>query len=119
METGILARWGASKTGREREGLELYRESVAYYRRLVGEGKLSYFEPFFLSSGDSEVESGFFILRGPVVEVFAMLDSQEQRDLTMRASLLLEHFRIDTLIVGEGIDRGMADYEKALRSVGV
>lgn len=118
METGIIVRWGASRPGRERESLELYRQSVEYHSGLVSEGKLSYFEPFFLSSGDTEVEAGFFILKGQVADIFALMDSQKYRDQTAQASLLLEHFRVDMLVVGEGIQRGMADFQRAIAAVG-
>ncbi len=119
MEVGMISRWGSPKPGRERDALENYRHAVAYGRRLVEEGKLTYFEPFFLNSGDAEIENGFFIARGPVAQVFEILESEEYRDLTARAQLLSEHMHTDMLTVGEGIDRTLADYEKALTSLGV
>lgn len=119
MEVGMLTRWGSPKAGREKESLENYHKAVAFGRRMVEEGKASYFEPFFFSSGDNELESGFFLTKGPVSEVFAVLDSEEYRDLMARASLLSEHVRVDMLTVGEGIDRRLADYEKALQAIAV
>src|SRR5689334_19114052 len=71
METGMLIRWGAPRPGREKESLELFKKCAEYYRRLVDEGKLTYCEPFMLGSGDSEVEAGFFILKGEVSHVFS------------------------------------------------
>lgn len=119
MEIGTLTRWGSPKTGREKESLEHYRKSVAYGGRLVKEGKLSYFEPFLFTSGDNEIESGFFIAKGPVAEFFGIIDSEEYRSLLARATLLNEHVRVDMLAVGEGVDRQIADFEKALSALPV
>lgn len=118
METGILIRWGAPRPGRERESLDLFHRSVEYYRGLVEAGKLTYFEPFLLGSGDSEVETGFFILKGEVTQVFGLLDDQELRDLMAQGSVLVEHYRLEMLTVGDGIQRWLGDYERGLATVG-
>ena len=119
MEVGTITRWGSPKAGREKESLEHYRKSVAYGRRLVEEGKLSYFEPFLFTSGDNETEAGFFIAKGPVAEFFGIIDSEEYRSMLARATLLNEHVRVDMLAVGEGVDRHIADFEKALSALTV
>lgn len=119
METGILIRWGMPRPGREKESLDLFQKSAEYYHRLLGEGKLTYFEPFMLASGDSEVESGFFILKGEVTHIFELLDDQEFRDLQARGSVLAEHYRFDMLAVGDRIGRWLEEYQRALTAVGV
>lgn len=117
METGILIRWGAPRQGREKESIELFRKSAGYYNRLVTDGKLTYFEPFMLGSGDSEVEAGFFILKGEVAGIFELLDNQEFRDLLAQGSVLVEHYRFDMLAVGESIQRALDEYQRALTTV--
>ncbi|HVB42407.1 MAG TPA: hypothetical protein VNF47_06825 [Streptosporangiaceae bacterium] len=119
METGILIRWGMPRPGREKEALDLFQKSSEYYNRLVAGGKLSYCEPFMLASGDAEIESGFFLLKGDVASVFALLDEQEFRDLAARGSVLTEHYRFDMLAVGESIQRLLGEYRRALTAVGV
>lgn len=119
METGILIRWGMPRPGREKESLDYFQKSAEYYNRLVAEGKLTYFEPFMLASGDPEVEAGFFIIKGSVNNVFALLDDQEFRDLAARGSVLAEHYRFDMLTVGESIQRAHDEYQRALTAVGV
>lgn len=119
METGILIRWGMPRPGREKESLDFYRKCADYFGRLVTDGKLTYFEPFMLANGDTEVEAGFFILKGEVTSVFALLDDQEFRDLVTRGSVLAEHYRFDMLAVGESIQRWLGEYERALTAVGV
>jgi hypothetical protein len=117
METGILIRWGMPRQGREKEALALFKKSSDFYHRLVKDGKLSFFEPFMLASGDAEVESGFFILKGEVTQVFQLLEDQDFRDLMARGSVLTEHYRFDMLAVGESIRRALGEYERALSAV--
>jgi hypothetical protein len=119
MESGIMIRWGMPRQGREKEALDLYQKSAEYYSRLVAEGRLTYGEPFLLASGDSEVESGFFLLKGDVANIFALLDDQQFRDLMARGSVLIEHFRFEMLAVGESIQRTLGEYQRALQTVGV
>lgn len=119
MEIGMLIRWGGAVQGREQEHIENYRRSVAYGQRMVAEGKLTFFEPFLFSGGDVEVEEGFFVIKGQVADVFAILEGDEYRDLFARASLTAQHLHAEMLTVGEGIERQITDYEKARREVGV
>lgn len=119
METGILIRWGAPRPGREKDSLDLFQKSVDYYRGLVADGKLGYFEPFMLGSGDSEIETGFFIIKGEVTQVFELLDDQQHRDLMAQGSVLVEHYRFDMLAVGESIKRWVGDYKRGLSAAGV
>lgn len=118
METGILIRWGAPRPGREKDALDVLQSSIEYFRGLVNDGKLTYFEPFMFGSGDSEVETGFFILRGEVTRIFELLDHQEFRDLLTRGGIVAEHYRLDMLAVGESIQRWLGEYEHALTTVG-
>ena len=118
METGILIRWGAPRQGREKDAMALFQKSVEHYSGLVKEGKLSYFEPFMLGSGDSEIESGFVIIKGEVTQVFELLDDQAHRDLMAQGSVLVEHYRLDMLAVGDSIKRWLGDYERGLTAVG-
>ncbi|GAA1897122.1 hypothetical protein [Actinomadura bangladeshensis] len=119
METGMLIRWGAPRQGREEESLDLFRQCDEYYRGLVADGKLTFYEPFLLGSGDSEVESGFFIIKGEVAGIFGLLDDQKFRNLMTQGSILTEHYRFDMLAVGESVDRGLDEYRQALTAVGV
>ncbi len=96
----------------------MFEKSAEYYRRLVTDGKLSYFEPFMLASGDAEIEAGFFLLKGEVTNIFALLEDQEFRDLLAQGSVLAEHYRFDMLAVGESIQRWQSEYERALTKVG-
>jgi hypothetical protein len=113
MDTGMLIRWGSVVPGREAQALAFFDETVAYYGTLLESGKLTSFEPFLFSSSDFDTEQGFFILKGPVAEMFSIMDSDEYKTLVTKANLLLHHVNISLLTVGDGVLEQLARYDKA------
>ena len=113
MDTGMLIRWGSVVPGREVQALALFEETVSYYGRLIEAGKLTSFEPFLFSTSDFDTEQGFFILKGPVTEIFSVMDSDEYKTLVTKANLLLHHVNISLLAVGDGVVEQLARFDKA------
>ena len=118
MEVGMITRWGAPVVGREKEAVALFEETLEFGKKLLAEGKLTFFEPFLFTGGDMSTEQGFIVSKGPITEVFTTLESDEYRSLTARAELLLTHVHIEMLAVGEGVERQIADFRKAIAAVG-
>ena len=113
MDTGLLIRWGKVIPGREEKALELFSETVAYYDGLIKEGKLASYEPFLYRTSDFTVEQGFFVLKGPVQDIFALMESDAYKEFTTKATLLLEHFTVEMLIVGDEVLGQLDRYSKA------
>jgi hypothetical protein len=119
MDTGVLIRWGSVVPGREVQALALFEETVAYYGRLIEAGKLTSFEPFLFSTSDFDTEQGFFILKGPVTEIFSVIDSEEYKTLLAKASMLLHHLNVSLLTVGDGVVAEIARFDKARADLNV
>jgi hypothetical protein len=103
MDVGLLIRYGKLIPGREVQALELFEEATAYFHRKVDEGAITFFEPFFLFTGDLETETGFFLLKGPAPEIFKLEAEEEYLRLMQKGLMLVEHLRSEILTVGEGI----------------
>lgn len=103
MDTGLLIRWGRPIAGREEPAVQLFEDSTKFLTDLASKGKISYFEPFLYSTSDLEDELGFFVVKGPVTEIFTLIDSEPYKTLVTKANLLLHHVRIEMLVVGEQI----------------
>ena len=103
MELGIRISWGGLVPGRETEATDLFMEATGYFAGKVASKDLTYFEPFFLDTGDHEQEAGFFVLKGPVPEVFKMIEEEAYQKLLTKGYLLVSHLKVDMLTVGEGI----------------
>ncbi|MEV4004833.1 hypothetical protein [Actinomadura sp. NPDC049753] len=58
-------------------------------------------------------------MKGEVARVFELLDDQTHRDLMAQGSVLVEHYRLDMLAVGESIQRWLNDCKRGLTAVGV
>lgn len=103
MEIGLWIRYGKLVPGRERQAIELFEEGTKYFGDLYAKKVLTFFEPFFLMTSDRESETGFFILKGPAPEIFRLMEEEPYLHLVQKAMVLVEHFQVDLLTVGEGI----------------
>jgi hypothetical protein len=113
MDIGLLIRWGQILPGREDAALKLFDETSTYFLSLVEGGKVTSFEPFLFTMSDFEEEQGFFVIKGPIAEIFALMDSEEYKDLVTKGHLLLHHLRINLLSVDEGVLTQLERYSKA------
>lgn len=113
MDTGLLIRWGSVVSGREEQALALFDETVNYYARLLEAGKLTSFEPFMYETADFEKEQGFFLIKGPVAEIFSMIDSDAYKDLLAKAGLVLHHLTVNLLTVGDAVLGEIDRFNKA------
>jgi hypothetical protein len=103
MEVGLIIKFGKLVPGREAQGIELFEEATKYFQEKVEKKVLTYFEPFFLFTGDLAEESGFFILKGPAPEVFKLMEEERYLWLMQKGFMLIEHLQAEILTVGEGI----------------
>jgi hypothetical protein len=114
MEAGIMFRWGKVTPGRERSAIEFFNEVTAYFGKLLANRRITFFEPFFFATGDYEDETGYFILKGPEGEINKLLVEEEFRFLMTKAEFLVEHFKMDLLVVGEGVGVQIERFAKVL-----
>ena len=112
MEIGLLIRYGRLVTGREKQAMDLFQESMVYFQDKIVKNDITFFEPFFMATSDLEEELGFFLVKGPAPTIFAMLEEEGYRTLMQKAVMLVEHVRADLLTVGEGIT---AQFERSLK----
>ncbi len=104
MDIGLMIRYGRLVPGRENQAVELFREAVNYWTEKQRAGTIAYFEPFFLQTSDREKETGFFVIKGPVAEIFKLMEEEPYLKLIEKAMVLVEHLQVDLLTVGEGIE---------------
>ncbi len=119
MEIGIMVRYGKAVAGREEQAIQLFDDSQKYFKEKHSERVLTYFEPFFYITSDREEETGFFVLKGPAPEIFKLMEEEKYLWLVQKAMLLLEHFQVDLLTVGEGIPAQLERSAKVRVELGV
>ena len=109
-DAGLFIGWGDVVPGREARSLEVFNETVAYYGRLQGEGRIQSFEISLLQPHGGDL-AGFVLLRGTEDQIDAVQHEEEfQRNLT-RASFIVNNLGVVPAALGEGIGRQLALFE--------
>jgi hypothetical protein len=119
VETGVLYRWGKLVPGREQLGVDLFMEVSEYFAKKLEKGVLTYFEPFFFQTSDLEAEAGFFIIKGPLPEIFGLMEDEKYLALVTKAAFVVDHFQIDYLTVGERIPVAIERSAKIRAELGI
>jgi hypothetical protein len=119
MDIGLFIRYGKLVPGREQQAMDLFGESKTYFERKREEGVLTFFEPFLYMTSDREYETGFFVVKGPAPEIFRLMEEKDYLLLVEKAMVLVEHFQVDLLTVGEGITEQMTRAGKVHAELGL
>ena len=119
MQSGLLFRWGKPIVGREAEAVDLFGEVLSFFEMKKKDGTITYFEPFLFSTTDLEVETGFLIVKGPVTEIFKMLEDETYKTILGKASLLIGHFSVDFIAVDEVVFERFERYGKIRAELGI
>lgn len=108
MDAGFIFKFGRMVPGREDKALELFGEALAFWRGHLEKGAVSYVEPFLFSSGDREVDLGFFLVKGTEGKLHPIVNGEEFRMLVTRAEYVVEHLQIEWLLAGDEVEMQVA-----------
>ena len=112
-DAALFIGWGQVARGREKRALQVFNESVEYWGGLQGDGKIEDFEVVLLTPHGGDLQ-GFALLRGSSDQVGALrADEEFQRRIT-RADLIVESQGVVDALVGDGIARGMGQYQSEI-----
>jgi hypothetical protein len=118
MEIGVIFRWGRVVPGKEEESIRLFGEVTQYFTEAKTRGDITFFEPFFYTTGDLQIENGFFVAKGPEEKLRKFLDEDLTMGLVLKSAIVLEHFKVELLATQERIPRLMEIFvEKAKKPV--
>ena len=109
-DAGLFIGWGQVVRGREKRALQVFNESVEYWGGLQGDGKIEDFEVALLTPHGGDLQ-GFALLRGSEEQVNALLADEEFQRRVIRADQIIENQGVVTALIGEGVARGMAQYQ--------
>jgi hypothetical protein len=108
-DAGLFIGWGQVVRSREQRAVEVFNESVEYYGRLQGDGKIEDFEIAFLSPHGGDL-AGYALLRGSQDQINAVRISEDFEQLTTRVDLIVENLGVVDALLGDGIARAMNIY---------
>ena len=109
-DAALFIGWGQVVRGREKRAVQVFNESVEYWGGLQGEGKIEDFEVVLLTPHGGDLQ-GFALLRGSEEQVAALQTDEEFQRRVTRADQIIESQGVVTAAIGDGIARGMAQYQ--------
>lgn len=115
-DAALVIGWGDTKPGRERNAVQLFKESLQYMTRLVADGSVASVEPFFLEPHGGDLE-GFWIVRGDLDKLSALRVDDEFQKFAVRAQAVVEGFRVIAAITGERLNQHMTWFAQAAMEV--
>jgi hypothetical protein len=119
METGLWIKFGRPIYGREQKAMDLYGETKDYFVRLLGEGTVTFFEPFLIPNQVPGEPVAFFVVKAPVTGVFKLMEDELFHAFRQKALYLFEGFTVDFLTVGEEIPGELASFAKVQAEIGI
>jgi hypothetical protein len=115
-DAALFIGWGQVVRGREKRALQVLNESVEYWGGLQGDGRIEDFELALLTPHGGDLQ-GFALLRGSEEQISALQSDEEFQRRVARADLIIESLGVVPALVGEGIARGMAQYQGELEDL--
>ena len=112
-QTGLFIGWGAAVPDRETKGLEVFDESLVYWRRLKRDGRIEDFQVVLLYPHASNLE-GFALLHATVEQLNELDADEEFLRLTMMQELVSESFRVVRAKLDEGLDEQVRMYRSMI-----
>ena len=109
-DSALFIGWGQVTRGREKRALQVFNESVEYWGGLQGDGKIEDFEVVLLTPHGGDLQ-GFALLRGSAEQVGALRADEEFQRRVTRADLIVESQGVIDALIGDGLARGMGQYQ--------
>lgn len=103
MEIGVLVSFGGVIPGKEKAAVDVFAETMKVYGSRLADGSFTSYEPFIFQTGDLQETLGFFVIKGPREKVMAYFDSDENRILKDKVSLIVNHLKIEFLYTGNEV----------------
>ncbi len=91
MSNTIILGWNRPIPGREKQAMELFQSSLAYWSKKQEAGQISSFEPILaaLHGGDM---NGFFVVKGDPAKLDSLMHEKDYVELVMSLGIALEGF---------------------------
>ena len=111
----LIVSWGQPVRGRERHGLEVFGEAVAYYGEQRDAGRIEGFEVMILDP--NALMEGCMLLQGSHAQLDALREEERFRRLLIDAALVVDDLCVAEGFTAEGVQEAMGQYADAVQRV--
>ena len=101
----LMLSFGEIHPGRENAAVAAFREMARYFGRLLSEGVITEFKPYFFADGPLGDVLGFFIVEGRREKLDELRRDEEFRRVHLRMGATSEHVRVNTMAAGSAAGR--------------
>ena len=105
--------WDRPVAGREKQALQLFQKSMAYYSKLKAEGKIESFESFMLVPHGGDL-NGFTLIRGDAKKLAEVNEDPAAVELRVEAIYCLSGFGTVFGYAGESLTKIFAQWAKLI-----
>lgn len=119
VDGALMVSFGAVFPGREPLALEAFTEASRMFGRLLSDGTISSFKPFFFADGQLGDVAGFFVLEGRREELDELRRQEWFQKLLLRAGATVQNVRVHTLIAGSEAGRLLNLYRDVRKELGL
>lgn len=107
----LFVGWSRARPGKEKEALEAFASSMAFWSTQVASGKIESFMPVLLDLHGGDL-NGFVLVRGSAEKLAALKQSDDFRDLVVRADMSVAGIGIIDGWTGEGLQKEILRFQK-------
>lgn len=119
IDGALMVSFGAVHTGRETLAVELFTELSRYLGKLLADGEVSAFRPFFFADGMMGDVLGFFLIEGRRDALDRLRREEEFVRMMLRAGAATHNVRVHTLMAGSQAGRLVRLYGEVRSELGL
>jgi hypothetical protein len=111
--------WGHAVPGREQKSLEVFSQAMEFNANLEKKGKIAAHRTYIATTGSMERFGGFMVLEGTVEQLREVIDSDEWKNLRLRAEHVVKGIDVVHLVTGAEIPRMVQQIVDVRRQLGI
>ena len=119
VDAALMLSFGAVLPGREALAIETFLEVGRQLGRLLDEGTVTSFRPYFFADGAMGDTSGFFLVEGDRERLDALRREEAFLALVLRAGAATASVRVHTLLAGSAAGRLVNLYREVRGGLGL
>ena len=116
-EAGFWVVWGLPTTGRERQALNLLKETAGYLEGLQTAERIERFDTAILRPQSAEL-GGFFLIQGSREQLETLRADHDFQTWVTQVQLVADRVGIVDAWVNDGLSEAIGLYDEALRKLG-
>lgn len=111
--------WGHAVPGREQKSLEVFMQAQEFNATLEKKGKIAAHRTYITTTGSMERFGGFMVLEGTVEQLREVIDSDEWKNLRLRAEHTVKGIDVVHCVTGAEIPKMVQQIVEVRRQLGL